>query len=476
MENRRTRNILISCGVILIVACLCLGILIISGVGVSLIWPLRFGQESSAVTTTQDQSSPDETITEEPVELEDDPPDEDTIELPKELSDILYQIESEVTQIRGLTPTEPVDRTLISTEELEQIVAEDFFAEYTDQDVQQDVLILSLLGLLPDDFDLKGFYEELYTEQIAGFYDDEIEEIYVVQGEDFGGSEKLTYSHEFTHVLQDQVYDLDQGLGLNDEDCEADSEKCAAVQSLIEGDASYTEILWFQTYATREDYLDLMETYEDFTSPVLDSAPPYMAADLYFPYENGMAFVEILYEQGGYEAVDAAYVDLPVSTEQILHPEKYPDDRPITVTLPELETVLGENWTLIDQNVMGEWYTYLILNKAYDESHRLSDRTADAAAAGWGGDAYGFYLNDETQEAVFIMDAVWDSINDAEEFAEAFEDYADLRWDPSENRIKGYPAWLDGDLAIVLTLDGNRTTWVMGPSGNIVQDLLDALE
>jgi len=42
----------------------------------------------------------------------------------------------------------------------------------------------------------------------------------------------------FTHVLQDQAYRLSEGLGLNDEACEADSEKCAATQALIEGDAT----------------------------------------------------------------------------------------------------------------------------------------------------------------------------------------------------------------------------------------------
>jgi len=467
MENRQTRNILISCGVILIVACLCLSFLLISGIGVSLIWPFSTDQGSALPTPLQEPTPLEETTNIPTGEAEN---------LPSDLADKLYQIESEVVNIRGLSSNQPVNRTLISTEELEEIVTQDFFADYNEQDARQDVLILSLLGLLPVDFELKSFYESLYSEQIAGFYDDETEEIYVVQGADFGGSEKLTYAHEFTHVLQDQVYDLEEGLGLNEDACEADSEKCAAIQALIEGDASQTEILWFQTYASREDYQDLVQAYDNFESPILDAAPPYMSADLYFPYEKGLSFVQYLYEQGGYTAVDDAYQNLPVSTEQILHPDKYPDDRPITVDLPDFSAALGSGWELVDENEMGEWYIHLILSQAYDETHRISERKSEKAAAGWGGDTYAFYLNEETEEITFIMDAVWDTNDDAEEFAEAFIDYADQRWDESDELILDFNTWSGVNLQIVSILEGNRTIWVIGPSAEIVEAVLIELQ
>jgi hypothetical protein len=86
--------------------------------------------------------------------------------------------------------------------------------------------------------------------------------------------------------------DLKRGLNYNEEACEVDSERCAAIQALIEGDASWTEILWFQTHATRSDYLDLMQVYEGFDSPIFNDAPPYIQLDLLFPYDKGFAFVE----------------------------------------------------------------------------------------------------------------------------------------------------------------------------------------
>ncbi len=468
MQSKNTKTILISCGVILIVTCICLGLILVSGVGVSLIWPFGSRQDDILPIPIRETRAPTQLPSAEiPTEVSD---------LPDELAETVLQIESQVMSIRGLELSEPVERTLISGEELEKMVADDFFAEYSEQDVRQDVLILSFLGLLPEDFDLKTFYRDLYGEQIAGFYDDETKEIYIVQGSSFGGGEKLTYAHEFNHVLQDQVFSFEEGLDYNEESCEQDSERCAAIKALIEGDSSQTEILWFQTYATREDYNDLMQSFDTFETPVFDAAPEYIKADLYFPYEKGMVFVEHLYDQGGFDAVNAAFQDPPLSTEQILHPEKYPGDVPLKITLPDLSTAMDNDWALLDQNVMGEWYTFLILNKAYLEEHRISENRAADAAEGWGGDAYAFYHNESTDELVFVLDTTWDTITDADEFAQAFERYANSRWDNSEGNIEDLLTWEGGNTTVGLILDQDRTIWVMAPDADMLDLILSELQ
>jgi len=186
MNDQRSKNILISCAVILVVACLCLSVLVIAGIGVSLAWPIRLGQGDqiqSPLPSAEDESFVGE------------------VELPGDLAEQLSGIESQVIELRGINLQEAVTHTLISPDELQEIVVTDFFAEYTDQDAQRDVLVLSALGLLPENFDLKGLYQALYSEQIAGFYDDEIKEIYVVSGSEFGGLEKMTYAHEIHPCL-----------------------------------------------------------------------------------------------------------------------------------------------------------------------------------------------------------------------------------------------------------------------------------
>ena len=452
-KSNSKKFIFLSCGVLLIIACLCLGVILLSGVGATLLWPFDFSQETTQIPLAT------------PVN-----------DLPDQLASVIGEIESQVSEIRGLKKLEDVEHTLISGDELEQIVIEDFFSEYSDEDAYQDVLVLSSLGLLPREFDLKGFYQSLYSEQISGFYDEETKEIFVVQGQDFGGSEKLTYSHEFTHVLQDQVYGLEEGLGLNEEACEEDSERCAAVQALIEGDASQTEILWFQTYASMDDYSDLMDLFDQLETPILDSAPPFMSADLYFPYEKGLAFVQFLYDQGGYEAVDDAYLSPPVSTEQILHPEKYPEDAPLPVELPDLSRVLGNSWKLFDQNVMGEWYTYLILNKPYDDKFQIGESQALEAAEGWGGDTYSVYLNENTDEAIFVMDAVWDTIEDADQFFFAFDQYASKRWEPVSTSVFDAELWQGEGMSVALSRNEARTLWVMAPNRDLLETILSEIQ
>jgi hypothetical protein len=469
MDSKNTKNLLLSCAVIVLVTCVCLGLILAAGVGLTIWRPIDFRPE-------QETTPPPSTTHEEPVATltpEVDLPEE---ELPEDIADIVTEIEAQVSQIRGLTLQMPVPRSLISPEALEDIVVNEFFADYSDEDARQDVLVLSLLGLLPADFDLKNFYNDLYSEQISGFYDGETGEIYILKGTTFGGSEKLTYAHEFTHVLQDQTFGFDEGLNYNEEACEEDSERCAAIQSLIEGDASLTEILWFQTYATREDYKDIVKTFEDYASPVLDSAPPYMALDLYFPYEKGFTFVESLYTEGGFDAVNAAFENPPLSTEHILHPERYPWDVPVKISVPNLEETLGPGWMLFDQNVMGEWYTYLILSQAYEEAFRINDGQAKAAAEGWGGDAYTIYLNENTDQVVFILDMVWDSTDDADEFIAALTQYADQRWDVADRQLAGQPTWQGSEGTVVLTQTGDRSLWIITPTDVLAEKLLLELQ
>jgi len=451
--SRQKKNILISCGVLLIVACLCLGVVLVSGVGVTLLSPFDFSQETSKGPTATAVSG-----------------------LPDQLASEIAEIESQVSQIRGLEKKTDVDHTMISSEELEELVVEDFFSEYSDEDAFQDVLVLSSLGLLPGEFDLKGFYQSLYSEQIAGFYDEETKEIFVVQGQDFGGSEKLTYSHEFTHVLQDQAYGLEDGLGLNQDACEEDSERCAAIQALIEGDATQTEILWFQNFGSRQDYSDLLDMFDQLDTPILDSAPPFMSSDLYFPYEKGFEFVQSLYEEGGFDAVDEAYLNPPISTEQILHPDKYPEDVPLKVELRDLSGMLGSNWNLLDQNVMGEWYTYLILNKSYDEAYQIEESRALEASEGWGGDAYAVYLNETTEETIFIMDTLWDTMDDADQFVVAFDQYAEKRWGEISGTRLEANIWQGEGYEVAFCHLDNRTIWVMAPDGELLERVITEIQ
>ncbi len=252
------------------------------------------------------------------------------------------KIQSQVSQLRGLKPLDQTQRQLISPSDLKAQVESDFMSGYSQTDAEHDSQVYSLLGLLPEGFDLWDFYTQLYTEQVAGYYDDENKVMYVVQGSGFDGPERLTYAHEYTHALQDQHFGLRDNLGYTESACQDDSERCAAIRALVEGDATLLEDQWLRNYATQQDIDQIMAFYSTFQSPVYDSAPAFLQESFAFPYTQGLAFVQGLYRKGNWAEIDDAYQDPPASTEQILHPERYPIDDPVYLAPPSgLNTALG---------------------------------------------------------------------------------------------------------------------------------------
>jgi len=130
-----------------------------------------------------------------------------------------------------------------------------------------------------------------------------------------------------------------------------------------------------------------------------------------WPYTAGLAFVRALVARGGEKAVNDAFKNLPVSTEQILHPDRYPNDLPVPVGVPNLAPRLGPGWADLDVQGVGEEWLSLLLGLRIDQT------TAAAAAAGWGGGIYRAWSNGD--RVAVVMSTVWDTPQDASEFASA---------------------------------------------------------
>ena len=459
--NPTAKKILIIVLIVLLVLCLCAAALALLG----------------GFVFFRDKLTPaisEQLTTEQPVITATAVPQANPEAVEDKISASMDEVERQVSQIRGLKLDNAIPRKLLTEEELQATVENDFFKDYSAEDAASDARVLSLLGLLPRDFDLLSFYRELYSEQIAGYYDDEIKAMFVVKNSGFTGVERDTYAHEFTHALQDAAFDFNGAMNYTDEACQEDSERCAALQSLIEGDATLTESLWLQTYATREDIRDLQAFYSDYESPVYDSAPAYMQEDFLFAYQQGLAFVQSLYKQGGYEAVNAAYTSAqPVSTEQIMHPTRYPADTPIPVDLPDLSAALGPDWAETERNVMGEWYTWLILARGDNPDSRLADAKASAAAEGWGGDTYVVLENTAAGKSALVVRYTWDGSADAAEAQLAFQNYLGLRFgSPNQRGI-----YQKDNFYSALRQDSQfGFTWLIADNQQVLESLISALK
>lgn len=387
--------------------------------------------------------------------------------LPPEVEAAMDIIELEVSRLRGLRPRFPVERLVVSPEQLQQRLADELLRHYPPEEAEVDALLLSLLGAVEPGFDLWGLYHALYAEQVAGYYDERGDVIVIVSDQTFDGAERLTYAHEFTHALQDQTYDIEHGLGYNPEACRAEPERCRAVLALLEGDATLLTTQWLRTYASDEDRRDLQDYYRSLQTPIFNAAPEFLQQDLLFPYLHGLNFVTDLYIEGNWPAVDAAYAQPPLSSEQILHPERYPMDVPSAPEIPDqLATTLGETWREVRRGTLGEWMLRLTLET------QLPD--AAEACEGWGGDRYVILRDDASGESALIVLILWDRFADAQDFFTAFQAYGQARFGP------GFPSayrltWSTSPGEVLLERHSDQTLWLLAPDADTLAALRQAI-
>jgi hypothetical protein len=226
---------------------------------------------------------------------------------------------------------------------------------------------------------------------------------------EFGANERLVLAHELTHALQDQHFGLRRLLPVDPQS----SDTATAARALVEGDAMLTMRMWGRQHLRPSDKRSLGDDPTP-TDPVLSSAPPLVQGELLFPYDAGWVFAQLLYQDGGYAAVDRAFLNPPRSTEHILHPEKYlAGEQPVAVAIRPLEQALGNGWKTLRTDTFGELVLRLLLEPG------IGWPEAEAAAAGWGGDVYTI-LEDEAGRRIVGLVTVWDTDSDAAQYYNAF--------------------------------------------------------
>ena len=327
---------------------------------------------------------------------------------------VLDELLDWVATTRGLEKPADLEHVFISSEELHQQLLDDFEGENTQEELITNQELLVLLGLMEEDINLYATLLDLYTEQIAGYYDYEAKKLYVISDKPtLSVKDKVTFVHEATHALQDHHFDL---KSLQDETGD-DTEYSAALTALIEGDAQISEILYIQSLSA-SDYQILEQEYEDIDSTKYNAAPRYIQQSILFPYSYGLEFTAQLFidSDSSWTLIDNAYDDHPRSTEQIIHPTKYTEgEDPVDVNLPDMELLLGGSWEEKDNGTVGEFDLRMTL-----EAFIAPSEITEAAAAGWGGDKYAYLKNDDGEKLLVIY-STWDTPDDAQEFFDLYE-------------------------------------------------------
>ncbi|HUG32373.1 MAG TPA: hypothetical protein VMM14_05720 [Acidimicrobiia bacterium] len=332
------------------------------------------------------------------------------------LSDeVREQLETLIVQaqeIRGLPFLSPPNIRVVTEEELEEMIRADISEQ--SEDFPADEALYKMLGLLAEGADFEQIFLDVYGEQAGGVYYGETGEIVVRARESLNIVQQGTMIHELVHALTDQHFSFHETLqSMVDEDR---LDEASAYLALMEGDATYAEVLWIQTLS-QEQLGEFIALAMEIDTTVLDSAPRFLAESLLFPYDTGLAFVQSLYTSaGGWSDVNEAYgalPDLPASTEQVITPEDYRRDLPVEVAVPDINV---PGYELERTSVWGEHGFRLLLNQG------SGPETVAEAADGWGGDSYQQWFDGEN--AVLLIVYEGDTADDLQELEAALLSFA----------------------------------------------------
>ncbi len=331
-------------------------------------------------------------------------------------TDAIYDtIETQVLELRGLKAVD-VKRETIDEEALKAFNVESFDEDNPPDYVAASEQLYKAFGLMQPEQSLRQLFLDLIDSQVAGFYKPDDKALYVVSRTGtITGADKITFAHEYDHALQDASFTV----FADQKDLLDETDRALARAAVYEGDATLLMVLWAGGNLTPEEFADVQAAGADPESmAVLARTPAILVESLLFPYTAGQAFILPVQTAGGWTAVNAIYDELPRSTEQILHPDKYrAGEEPVAVKLPAtLATEMGDGWTEAIQDTFGEFQLGVWLRQS-----GIAAGDASAAAAGWGGDRLAV-LDGPGEDWAVVMRSSWDTDEDATAFRQAAGD------------------------------------------------------
>jgi hypothetical protein len=313
------------------------------------------------------------------------------------------QIAHQVETGRGLAPRAEVPLSFLDEREMGTLLRQLFLA----RDPESGLLPYTALGLLPDG------PISVRSHQAAGIYVAEQQQLYVATGRpESSTDDQALLAHAYAHALQDQHFDL----GAMDARATT-TDAALAIQALVEGDATLLTAAYRYEDLAQADWEHLADLISRAEQPglgeELDRSEAWARLQR-FPYWEGRRFADALFQAGGWEAINRAYIAPPRSTQQVLHPEEYLDgpDQPVRVVVPDLSADLGEGWTLLLRDTLGEFVAGLYLDAL------LPEETAWQAAGGWAGDTFVVWEHEDGSR-VLVWRTIWDSTAEAAEFERA---------------------------------------------------------
>ncbi|HEX8128084.1 MAG TPA: hypothetical protein VF527_03215 [Pyrinomonadaceae bacterium] len=337
--------------------------------------------------------------------------------------------------------------------------------ELADQLAGDELRALSRLavagGMLPEGTDLATLAASFTAVSAGAAYSPLHKRVLILAGQgadDAAARDESLIAHEYVHALQDQHFDLLNLLAVRP----YNFDRAEAAFAVVEGDAMNVQRRREQTDAVwSRRTLEEIGRGEDarfgvYRREIGAFFPPLLTETFIFRYRDGTRFVEAVRRKTGARGVDELFRRPPVSSEQILHPEKYfTNEQPREMALDE-GRFAANDWQVAVSTPLGELGVRGLLLKS------LPAAEATRAAAGWGGDrAYLFERARSTP--LFVWQTRWDK---PEEAAEFFRAYNILCGKSGAQRDGAGDAaefiWRDGARLTLVHLNGDQVIIIRG--------------
>jgi hypothetical protein len=334
------------------------------------------------------------------------------------------EVLAQMSQITGLKLRTPVKKTLRSREEIRAYVISEMNEDKEPAERYASARSAEAFGLLPKGFDIDSFMVDLLTEQIAGLYDPKAHQFYIADWIPLS-DQKMVMAHELTHALEDQHFQIEawaKAAKPND-----DGE--LAREAVLEGSAmaAMIDYLLKESGRSLKDLPDIDPSLlvgEMGATPAFKKAPPFLKDALVFPYFAGLTFSADLLKDKGWKGLPAVFSNPPISTQQIMHPALYHSGKiPSTENLPQVEKLLGPDWTKLEENVMGEFGWKEVLKQF------LGEDRASALAAAWDGDRYVVYEHKRTKRLMLVSLLRLGNTAEAERFFGQYSEALEKKYD-----------------------------------------------
>jgi hypothetical protein len=339
---------------------------------------------------------------------------------------LIPPLAEELTKVSGMPLRHPVPCDFITKEKIKEFLNKRIKEVAKPEDLRAEELTLKKFGLVPPDFDLAKNTIELLTEQAAAFYDYDRKKLFITDTTSSETQEPVL-AHEIAHAIADQTYNLAKFIKAG----RKSDDGATARLAVMEGQATWlmSELLARKMGQSLKDSPALLAMMSGATEsgagqyPVFDNSPLYLRLTLVFPYTKGMLFQNAVFDRDGQKGFTEVFLKPPVSTQQILHPEKYFSGvKPTQPDLPHLQPHLPKGYKSLVGGSLGELEHVVMLEQYSGKA------LAAEIAPHWRGCTFELLENKKAGRVVLLYAAEWDSEDAARQYFAAYRVQLSKKW------------------------------------------------